>query len=204
MHRRSIAVGCVAAEVVALSSCGGAAPVSADRGEPSAPPARVVRGCDRHHTGVGFGGVGREALRQSLRVGPIALGGLGTVKLAQFPERESRQQQRFYPLESIAVVKAGAVVTVAVPASERGFTGLIYDQDKFRPDGRYRVSDLDFVVRFEACKDRGFNHGISQFDGGVVVAGRRCFTLDFYIAGRRGKVRRRIPADGPCPSLATG
>jgi hypothetical protein len=196
---------------VALGSCGTAAPVSPERAAPRsaveeqtttalrAPPAPVVRGCDRHHSGVGFGGIGREALRQSLRVGPIALGALGTVKLSQFPERRVGQQ-RFYPLESIAVVNAGSVVTVAVPESQRGFAALIYDQDKFRPDGRYRVNDLDFVVRFEACRDPRFNHGISQFDGGVVVAGPRCFTLDFYIAGRRAKVSRRVPANGPCAS----
>jgi hypothetical protein len=54
------------------------------------------------------------------------------------------------------------------------------------------------VVRFEACKDPHFNHGFSQFDGGVVVAGRRCFTLDFYIRGRPGKIERRLPPWG-CP-----
>jgi hypothetical protein len=73
---------------------------------------------------------------------------------------------------------------------------LIYDTSKFRDDGAYRIRDLDSVVRFEACKNPRFNHGLSQFDGGVVVAGRRCFTLDFYIRGHRGKIERRLPPRG--------
>jgi hypothetical protein len=163
----------------------------------TAPPAPVVRGCDRDHTGVGYGGVSADTLKQALRVGPIALGGLGGLSLAQLPPRRPRQQ-RFLALESIAIIKAGAVVTVTVPVAQRRSVGLLYDQDKFRPDGRYRVKDLDFVVRFEACKDPAFNHGISQYDGGIVVAGRRCFTLDFSIAGRHTKIRRRVPGKGAC------
>ena len=83
-----------------------------------------------------------------------------------------------------------------MPAFERSYVGLIYDPSKFRDDGSYRIADLDWVVRFEACKNPRFNHGLSQFDGGIVVAGRRCFTLDFYIRGRRGKIERRLPARG--------
>jgi hypothetical protein len=114
---------------------------------------------------------------------------------------------RFWALESIAVIEAGASVTVAVPASERSYVesersyvALIYDKSKFRDDGAYRIRDLDWVVRFEACKDPHFNHGISQYDGGVVVAERRCFTLDFYIQGRAGKIERRVPARARCPA----
>ncbi len=211
MRRHSIALACVPAGLIAVSACGGAAPASSRSVEhrragqeqaastaPLSPPAtRVVRGCDSDHTGVGFGGVSADTLRHSLRAGPLALGGLGTISRSQLPPRRPGQQ-RFTALESIAIIEAGAVVTVAVPAAQRRSVGLIYDQDKFRPDGQYRVKDLDFVVRFEACKDPAFNHGISQYDGGVVVAGRRCFTLDFYIAGRHAKVRRRIPAHGAC------
>jgi hypothetical protein len=162
-----------------------------------APRAEVVRTCDAHHTGVGFGGVTAEAQRQALRVGPLSLGGLRTVEPGQLPELRAGQQ-RAYPLESIAVIDAGAVVTIAVPASERRFVGLIYDQDKFRADGRYRVRDLDRVVRFEACKDPNFNHGRSQYDGGVVVAGRRCFHLDFWTGPRSRRVRRTIPPGRRC------
>ena len=92
------------------------------------------------------------------------------------------------------MIGAGAVVTVAVPASERSYVGLIYDTSKFRDDGSYRIADLDWVVPFEACRDPRFNHGPSQFDGGMVVAGRRCcLTLDFYIHGHPEELERRLP-----------
>jgi hypothetical protein len=52
---------------------------------------------------------------------------------------------------------------------------------------------MDDVVRFEACADPTFNHGYSQFDGGFVVAGRRCFSLDIYVNGHR--YRRSAVAD---------
>jgi hypothetical protein len=141
--------------------------------------------------------VSAESQRHALRVGPLSLGSLRTIMMSQLPTLRPGQQ-RVYALESIAVIDAGAVATIAVPASERRFVGLIYDQAKFRSDGRYRVRDLDWVVRFEACKDPGFNHGRSQYDGGIVVAGRRCFHLDFWPAPRSRKVRRRVPADGRC------
>jgi hypothetical protein len=198
-----LACFCVSA---ALGACGGAgeSPRRADTPAVTpaalterAPNAQVVRSCDAHHTGVGFGGVSAESQRQALRVGPLSLGSLRTIRLSQLPALRPGQQ-RVYPLESIAVIDAGAVATVAVPASERRFVGLIYDQDKFRPDGRYRLRDLDWVVRFEACQDPSFNHGLSQYDGGVVVAGRRCFHLDFWTGSRSRKVRRRVPAGGRC------
>jgi hypothetical protein len=147
-----------------------------------APRPDVVRGCDRDRTGVGYGGVSKEAFRRSLRVGPIALGSLRVLKPSQL-EPARAAQRRFLPIESVAKVDAGAVVTIAVAAADRQHVGLIYDQSKFRPDGRYRIEDLDDVVRFEACTDPAFNYGYSQFDGGFVVAGQRCFALDIYIDG---------------------
>jgi hypothetical protein len=151
----------------------------------------------RLHTGVGYGGVPAESRAAALRVGPISLGSLGAITRDQLPLARLGQS-RFPALESIAVIEAGAAVTVAIPAHERQFVGFIYTQDKFRADGAYRIRDLDWVVRFQACRDPNFNKGIGQFDGGVVVAGRRCFHLDFYIDGRGGVVRRRVPATGPC------
>ena len=125
-------------------------------------------------------------------MGPVALGALRVFKRSQLPVARPGQH-RFYPIESIAVVDAGATVTVAVTPADRDHAGLIYDQNKFRPDGLYRIADMDGVVRFEACVDPTFNHGYSQFDGGFVVAGRRCLFLEIYVNGRR--YRRPAVAD---------
>jgi hypothetical protein len=169
--------------VAALCGCG------ATRGQAAR---TFVRGC---RNGVGYGGVTRYSQSHALHTGPLSLGELGALTLASLdPARPG--QTRFEALEDVAVLRAGAVVTVAVPQSERSYVGLIYDTSKFRNDGAYRIADLDSAVRFEACRNPHFNHGFSQFDGGVVVAGRRCFTLDFYIRGRRGKLERRLPRHG--------
>jgi hypothetical protein len=188
---RSRRVGAIVPAGV-LAGCGGSA-------RTATPAATVARTCDPHHTGVGYGGVSAYAQSQALRVGPISLGSLGTLTLASL-DRLRPGQTRFRALESIAVIEAGASVTVAVPRSQRSYVALIYDKSKFRDDGAYRIRDLDSVVRFEACKDPHFNHGVSQYDGGIVVAGRRCFTLDFYIQGREGKIERRIPSRARCPA----
>jgi hypothetical protein len=174
----------------------------ATTGPLGAPAAQVVRGCDAHHTGVGYGGVSQSSLQQALRVGPLSLGALRTLQLSQLSQSRPGQL-RFGAIESIAVIRAGGSVTVAVPASERRYVALIYDQNKFRNDGAYRISDLDSVVRFEACRDPHFNHGISQYDGGIVVVGRRCFTLDFYVSGQKGAARRRIPSTARCSRAPT-
>lgn len=156
------------------------------------PPRTFVRNC---RNGVGYGGVTRYSQSQALHVGPLALGALGSLTLASLdPARPG--QTRFGALEDVAVIRAGAVVTVEVPRSEHSYVGLIYDPSKFRDDGAYRVRDLDPAVRFEACKNARFNHGYSQFDGGIVVAGRRCVTLDFYIRGDPRTITRRLPALG--------
>jgi hypothetical protein len=154
-----------------------------------------VRGCDT----AGYGGLSKISSQQALYVGPISLGSLGTLQLSQL-DTARPAQVRFGVIESIAVIRAGAAVTIAVPAFERRYVGLLYDHSKFRNDGTYQIRDLDWAVRFVACKDRHFNRGVSQFDGGMVVAGRRCFTLDFYIAGQTLAIRRRIPVHGRCPT----
>jgi hypothetical protein len=170
-----------ASVAVAVCNCGASAGV---------PAATFVRSCQN---GVGYGGVTRYGRSQALRVGPLWLGALRALTLASL-EPARAGQTRFGALEDIAVLKAGAVVTVEVPPSERAYVGLIYDPSKFRDDGSYRISELDWTVRFVACKDPHFNHGLSQFDGGIVIAGRRCFVLDFYVPGHHAKVERRLPA----------
>jgi hypothetical protein len=190
------------AAMAAHASSSAATPPEATVDSSGAPPAQVVRGCDAHHTGVGYGGVSRASLQQALRVGPLSLGALRTLQLSQLPKPRPGQV-RFGAIESIAVIRAGASVTVAIPPSERRYVALIYDQSKFRNDGAYRISDLNTVVRFDACKDPQFNHGISQYDGGIVIAGRRCFTLDFYISGQKGAVRRSVPSTARCSRAQT-
>jgi hypothetical protein len=205
---RWLRVNALVGALVILAGCSGGSSRSVATVKTTSPPTAVlhpalppgtpipstVRGC----AGSGQHGVTAESLHQALVVGPISLGGLGPELTRRGLESRRRIGGRFLSLEAIAVVKAGSTVVLSVPRAERDRVGLIYNKDKFRNDGLYRVRDLDSVVGFEACRDPAFNGGISQFDGGIVVADRRCFSLDFYIAGDRAKITRRLPIAARC------
>ena len=201
------ALAALVAVVVILSGCSAAtsrsAPTWTRSTQTAQLPARVPRGTPhadvvRDCASSGQHGVTAQSLTQSLIVGPIALGGLGAELTRSGLPQTPNVRGRYPSLEAIAVIKAGATVVLAVPRAERSDVALIYDKSKFRNDGLYRVRDLASVVRFAACQDPAFNQGISQFDGGLVVANRRCFSLDFFIAGRKRVVTRRLPLGRHC------
>jgi hypothetical protein len=203
MKARLASVGAPLLAAALLAGCSQSSPphASPTRAAPAqaglprdTPTATTVRGCESS----GQHGVGPTSYAGSLIVGPISLGGLGS-ELAHTLLAQPRSSGGRYPaLESIAILKAGTKVVLAIPRAERGAVALIYDKGKFREDGLYRVRDLDQVVRFEACRDPAFNHGISQFDGGIVVVGRRCFSLDLYVAGMPRRLTRRLPIGARC------
>jgi hypothetical protein len=123
----------------------------------------------------------------------------GGEELGRTGLQQTRAVRGDYPvLESIVELQAGATVILSVARDQRRDVALICDKSKFRDDGLYRIGNLDSVVRFQACKDLAFNNGISQFDGGIVVAHRRCFSLDFYIAGNKRRITRRLPLRAGC------
>ena len=205
---RWLPVYAVLAAVVILAGCSGASSRSAATVKTTSRPTTVLRpalpretptpGAVRDCASSGQHGVTAESLHQALVVGPISLGGLGSELARRGLESQRGVGGRFLSLEAIAVLKAGSRVVLSVPPAERDRVALIYDKSKFRGDGLYRVRDLDSVVKFEACRDPAFNQGISQFDGGIVVADRRCFSLDFYIEGDKAKITRRLPIAARC------
>jgi hypothetical protein len=160
--RRSVAVLLVTAAVgVLFVACGSG---STNR----SPPSVAVRSCSM----VGSGGLARGYRRRALIYGPLALGNLRTYKAHQPLPGSIRGRHSAY--EVIAIVDAGAKPVLTLPRSEWPSVGLLYDPGKFRTDGLYRLVDLDQVVRFHACPNRNFNHGVSQFDGGFVVTRSQC------------------------------
>jgi hypothetical protein len=145
----------------------------------------------------GTGGFTQEYRSHALLEGPVSLGALRGVTPTAYAPVE--QNGRFGSIESIVVVAAGAQATLTVPASERGTIGLLYDGARFRSDGAYRLSDLDSSVRFLACRDKRFNRGVSQFDGGYVVTRRQCVQLRLSVEGERPR-DIRFPAGAACPA----
>jgi hypothetical protein len=131
---------------------------------------------------VGSGGLARDYRRRALIYGPLALGNLRTYTERQPLPGAMRGRHSAY--EVIAIVTAGADPVLTLPRSEWRSVGLLYDPGKFRTDGLYRLADLDQVVRFHACPNQSFNHGVSQFDGGFVVTHEQCVRFTITVPNR--------------------
>jgi hypothetical protein len=143
---------------------------------------------------VGSGGLARDYRRRALIYGPLALGNLRTYTARQPLPGSMRGRHSAY--EVIAIVNAGAKPVLSLPRSEWPSVGLLYDPAKFRSDGLYRLADLDQVVRFRACANQSFTHGVSQFDGGFVVTRSQC--VRFTVT-----VPNVATYDGAFPAAAT-
>jgi hypothetical protein len=154
-------------------------------------PSITVRTCSM----VGSGGLAADYRRRALVFGPLALGNLRTYTARQpLPGTVGGRSGAY---EVIAIVSAGAEPVISLPRSEWSTVGLLYDPNKFRDDGAYRIRDLDQVVRFVACRSRSFNHGVSQFDGGFVVTRKQC--VHFLVTIPHGRTYEgEFPAAAPC------
>jgi hypothetical protein len=178
----------LAVVAVALTACGGE---SLHHQAARSTPSVAVRSCSM----VGFGGLQPGWRRRALIVGPLAFGDLRQFTAAQ--PLPGRIGDRYGAYEIIAIVQAGAQPVLSLPKSEWSSVGLLYDPGKFRDDGAYRLRDLDQVIRFQACRSRNFNHGVSQFDGGFVVTRRQC--VHFGVNSSGHSYTGEFPAAGPCP-----
>ena len=169
----------LASLAVGLSACG-----------VSTAPAISVRTCSE----VGSGGLAAGYRARALVLGPLALSNLRTYEAIQpLPGHVGR---RYGAYEIIAVVRHGAKVTISLPRSEWATVGLLYDPSKFRDDGAYLIKDMAQVALLEACKSVGFNHGVSQFDGGFVVTRPQC--VHFTVSAGERTYAGEFPAAAAC------
>jgi hypothetical protein len=183
-----------------LAGCGEATTPGAGRaGSEARVPARTpaAAAATRTCAMVGFGGLAKDYRRHALVVGPIAFGNLRALSPRE-PLPVARGE-RHGAYEVIAIVNAGADLTISLPRSEWSTVGLLYDPSKFRDDGLYRLTDMDQAMRLIACKPPSFNHGVSQFDGGFVVTRPQCVRFAVTTADGR-RYSGRFPAAAPCPS----
>jgi hypothetical protein len=158
-----------------VAGCGGSSPKRTARTGPSI----TVRTCSM----VGSGGLASGYRRRALVFGPLALGDLRAYTGEQ--PLPGTLDGRHGAFEVIAIVNAGTDPVLSLPRSEWSTVGLLYDPNKFRSDGAYRLQDLDQVVRFRACRSPSFNHGVSQFDGGFVVTRKQCVHFLVMVPGGR-------------------
>jgi hypothetical protein len=113
-----------------------------------------------------------------------------------------------FAVKALAVVKASAVVRVAVPSRERRRLSLHYIiSDPRRETGSgnlYRVADGEREVTFRACRRSPANPPSSQFPGYFIVRGPQCALIDIYTSADSSPLKRQIPFGVPrssCPAI---
>jgi hypothetical protein len=105
----------------------------------------------------------------------------------------------------LVLVRRGAVVTVVVPESIRSDAALLYDPAAWNDRNAYRIEDGENAVTFRACKKGetapagGPLNAMTQFNGGVVVAGARCVPLEVHVQGEERSIAAALPfGSGRC------
>jgi hypothetical protein len=125
-----------------------------------------------------YGSLGRAWRRNSVVARRIAFVGARSYRDA--PRRWFRKGKNGYRTQKIlAVVENGRDVVVRIHRSDRKRAALVYDPALFNQ--RLWIREADRTVRFDACRNREenpFGKRRAQFNGGFVVARRRCVTLD--------------------------
>jgi hypothetical protein len=188
--RRAWPPALAAALVLALAACTAEEPAGRAAGPAAAPAAPTTVATTRPPAGPAgafvrtcessvYGDLGDGWRTRSVVVGPLAFVALrdaATQPASDFRRRDGRYQG----LKALAVVEAGAIVTVTVPAAERRHLALLYDPAAWREDNRYRIADGDTAVTFRSCPPAQTPPGAggTQFNGGFLVDGPRCATLE--------------------------
>ena len=142
--------------------------------------------------------------KRAVVAGPLAL-----TPLKPYFKRGPKFFQPDAELKVLALVDAGASVTLAVPEAERRRLSLLYD---FGPGPRrdLRFSDGTSSVRFSACSRSGAEYPgpggypgrETQFNGGLFVRGAHCVAIEVWTEGRTDPRHRWLPfgvGDRQCP-----
>ncbi len=201
MRRRGFRVGICAA--VLLSACTSSAsapgqvssaPVHRSPSPTTTSPGNAfVRTCASSVSGV----VSERSWRQSVFAGPLAI--VWVRPAARAPASQFGKTAQGYPTgKYLVVVKLNHTVTLSVPSSERGRVSLLYDPSAFTPAGP--VSAGEHTVTFAACMRQSQEWAAgTQFNGGIIVAGAQCITLQVTDSQHSFERRLRIPfGEGTC------
>jgi hypothetical protein len=168
---------------------------------PVVSPAPVVRTCaSRVESGLFVHGIPAFYRKRVIVAGPLLL-------IARFYATEPRstfrpvpaRPDRYYAQKLLVAVRAGSVVTLSVPRSERRLALLYSPKDWRIPYSRgYRLADGERKVTFRACRasEPSFVPGKrrtvgrwTEFNGSFVVAGAHCANLLVRARGFRRIIR---------------
>ena len=189
MSRIQIAVALALSALVAVAAitlaAGGDESTSPDGGDAAAaaePEPEAVRGC---RTAV-YGELNPGWRRRAVVAGPLAL--------LFYRERRPEHFRPDADIKAIAVVRAGATVTLAVPEVERERVSLLYDFGGPRINRDLRLSDGTSSVRFIDCaSDTEYPGRQTQFNGGFFVRDAHCAAIEVWVEGRTDPIRRWLP-----------
>jgi hypothetical protein len=129
-----------------------------------------------------YGALGNDWLPASVVTGPLAF-----VRAKDYAKSPSRFGTvgggRYRASKLLVLVQTGWVARVVVPAGQRAKVALQYAPEDFNK--AVVPVDSEHDVTFTACPRRRPFIGpasarYTQFNGGIVVAGRRCVTLAVY------------------------
>jgi hypothetical protein len=156
-------------------------------GAASAPSIRAVvrqEPVARDCTSSVYGDLGSDWLTLSIVIGPLAFVRARTYSTSTY-SFASIGGGRYRGSKLLAAVRTGWVVRLVVPSAERRQVALQYAPADFNKPVVPAQSEHD--VTFTACPPgRPFlgptTAGWTQFNGAIVVAGRRCVTLAVYAA----------------------
>ena len=193
-----IAVAIVVSALVAVAAlalvAGGDEATPGDGGDAAAavePEPETVRPCRK----TVYGELPPGWHKRAVVAGPLAL--------LLTPDRSPKHFVPDAALKVLAVVDAGASVTLAVPEAERQRISLLYDVGGPRIDRDLGLSDGTSSVRFSACSSGSEYPGRqTQFNGGFFVRDAHCAAIDAWLEGRADPIRRWLPfgvGDRHCP-----
>ena len=118
-------------------------------------------------------------------------------------------QSGYYSGQKLLVlVRRDAVATVVVPESQRRYAALLYNPADWNDRNAYRIEDGESAVTFKACKKGetapvgGPLNAMTQFNGGLVVAGARCVPLEVLVRGSSEPSRSRSRSAAAAASRA--
>jgi hypothetical protein len=150
-------------------------------------PRAFVRTCETRV----FGTLDAPAWQKhSITAGPLSFyyadqyAPMGVTGLDPIPGRSG-----YYSGQKLLVlVRPGAVATVVVGESARPYAALLYNPADWNDRNQYRIKDGESAVTFKGCKKEGTPvdgslNALTQFNGGLVVAGAHCVPLEVFVRG---------------------
>ncbi len=149
-----------------------------------------VRACDDSV----FGELGQGWKKASVIMGPIAFVGLPGHR--DGPDRYFRSRHGRYPaLKVLAVVTGNGVISVSIARRDTDRVRMMYDPSAWGDRNLYPLEAGDTTTVFGPC----LPHRSTQFNGGFLVTGRTCATLEVSAGG--GQPLRKLVSFGAlsCP-----